>query len=455
MKDNIQIKFGILKIVLDFCAVFLAWVTWYYLRIQWDFIPFVYADNWIHYPNINDIIWFFSLSAITFIILIAFDWHYRFNLKYSKTWELFRLIFINIVWCLLIIAYYALFKHQLFFSRILLFQVFCISTIYILIFRFILWQFRIYLFKNWILNRNILIIWWWKVLDILRNKLLNSFQYKIVRTDEQFQENKNLKGLDEIWYIFNNEEEKNKILNYCQINQIWFSFIPDTQWVLLSRLHVSMIWWFPLLTIIPTSIYWWRKFLKRILDILISSILIIILCPLLLIICLIIKIDSAGPIVYKSLRVWRNWELFNMLKFRSMIINADNIKDKLIDKNHRNWPLFKIKNDPRVTRFGRFIRRFSIDELPQLFNVLIWNMSLVWPRAHLRNEVLQYDELQKRVLTVKPWITGLSQINWRSDLEFEEEIKLDLQYIVYWSLILDLQIIIQTPFILLKGEGAD
>lgn len=455
MKDNTQIKLGIIRIVLDFTSVFLAWIAWYHLRIKWDFIPFIHAQWWVYYPPINDLILFFLLSSFVFVILTAFDGHYRFDLKYSKIWEFFRLIFLTIIWCLLIIAFYALWKHQLFFSRVFLFQVLVLSVIFTTIFRFILRKFEKILFKKWILTKKIFIIWSWKVLEKIKNKLQNLSQYKIIWIDWNFNELKKYRDIDDIWYIFKNEDEKNKILNYCQINQIWFSFIPNTEWVLLSNLQTWMIGWFPLLTIIPTSIYWWWKFIKRILDIIISSLLIIILFPFFIIIAWIVKIDSAWPVFYRSKRVWRNWEFFDMFKFRSMIIDADIMKAQLMEKNHRKWPLFKIKNDPRITWFGKFLRRFSIDELPQLFNVINWDMSLVWPRAHLPNEVEKYDELQKRVLTVKPGITGLAQINWRSDLDFEEEIRLDLQYIVHWSFLLDLQIIIQTPFVLIRGNGAD
>ena len=138
-----------------------------------------------------------------------------------------------------------------------------------------------------------------------------------------------------------------------------------------------------------------------------------------------------------------------------MIIDAEKIKEKLLEKNERKWPLFKIKWDPRITHFWHILRRFSIDELPQIWNVFKWNMSFVWPRAHLPDEVKKYSELQKRVLITKPWITWLAQINWRSDLEFEDEVKFDLQYIQHWTPFLDFQIIIQTPIILLKWNWAD
>jgi len=144
-----------------------------------------------------------------------------------------------------------------------------------------------------------------------------------------------------------------------------------------------------------------------------------------------------------------------VLKFRSMVNNADELKEELMDKGHREGPLFKMKNDPRVTRMGKFLRRWSLDELPQLINVFKGELSIVGPRPHIPEEVSKYSDFQKRVFAVKPGITGMPQISGRSDLAFDEEVRLDLQYIEEWTPWLDLWIMWRTIGVVLKGEGAD
>jgi lipopolysaccharide/colanic/teichoic acid biosynthesis glycosyltransferase len=144
-----------------------------------------------------------------------------------------------------------------------------------------------------------------------------------------------------------------------------------------------------------------------------------------------------------------------VFKFRSMVQNADALKETLLKKNERrDGPLFKIKNDPRITKLGKFLRRFDIDELPQLFNVVLGHMSLVGPRPHLPAEVARYKSYERRVFAVKPGITGLAQISGRSDLPFEEEVRLDLQYIEEWSLRRDIKILLYTVAVVL-GKGGE
>ena len=174
-----------------------------------------------------------------------------------------------------------------------------------------------------------------------------------------------------------------------------------------------------------------------------------------------IKIDSKGPILFSKLengepvkRVGQKGKKFIFYKFRSMYPNTHKLRyEKLSGKNTRkDGPLVKIKNDPRVTSVGKFIRKYSIDELPQLWNVLIGNMSLVGPRPHLPEEVAQYKKHQRFVLTIKPGVTGLPQISGRSDLNFEEEVKLDRYYIENWSTWMDIKIIFKTIFVVLRGH---
>ena len=453
MKD-LNLKFGIARLFTDFFSLILAWIFWYYIRLQWDFIPFLNAEVSPYFPEIKQILPFIISSSIAYIIIAGFHGLYKIHSEDSRIKEIWKIIYNNIVWGLLIIAFYALWKHELFFSRIYLFQVWILSIFLIILNRSFLRMLERFFLRKWLWTINILVIWKDKLLEKIKSRIYLSPQFKIIKNVAHFDKNININWIDEIW-LLNQKENKKEIIDFCQINQIWFRFRPDTEWVLLSHLENSIIWWIPLLSIIPTPIYWWGRIQKRILDTIASFFILLLLSPVFLIIWLLIKKDSKWPIFYWSKRIWKNWKHFKMWKFRSMIINAEELKEKLMKHNQRKWPLFKIKWDPRITKFWNFIRRFSIDELPQLWNVLKWEMSLVWPRAHLPDEVQNYTELQKRVLTIKPWITGLAQINGRSDLDFQNEIKLDLQYIEHWSVLLDIQITIQTPLVLLKGDGAD
>ena len=216
----------------------------------------------------------------------------------------------------------------------------------------------------------------------------------------------------------------------------------------------------PIMEVKKTPLEGWGRIIKRLFDMVASLILIVILSPILLAIAAAIKLDSHGPIFFSRrddnsplFRVGQGGKIFRYFKFRSM---RDRSYKELAELNLRKeGPLVKIKNDPRITRVGKFIRRFSIDELPELFLVLVGKMSLVGPRPHLPEEVAKYERHHKKVLTLKPGITGLAQISGRSDLSFEEEVKLDTYYIENWSFLLDLTILLRTPMAVLRGRKAE
>jgi len=193
---------------------------------------------------------------------------------------------------------------------------------------------------------------------------------------------------------------------------------------------------------------------KRFFDALSSCLLLILLSPLFLTIAMMIKLDSKGPIFYLSRRYGRRGKEFLMYKFRTMIANAHDLQEKLKEKNEVDGPIFKIKSDPRVTDFGKTLRKFSLDELPQLINVLIGEMSLVGPRPFPIEQIEKEDLRQLKRLEVKPGITGLWQIRGRSDISFSRLIKWDIWYINNWSFWLDINILLQTIPVVVKGKGA-
>lgn len=193
---------------------------------------------------------------------------------------------------------------------------------------------------------------------------------------------------------------------------------------------------------------------KRITDIVCSLVGLIILSPILLCTAIAIKIDSKGPILFKQDRVGKDEEIFSMYKFRSMVVNAEELKKSLEKENEMSGPMFKIKKDPRVTRVGRFIRKTSIDELPQLINVLKGNMSLVGPRPSLPKEVEAFEPWMKERLTVLPGLTCIWQVSGRNNIPFKEWMELDIKYVRERSYFLDLKLIFKTIFVLFGDDNA-
>ena len=194
--------------------------------------------------------------------------------------------------------------------------------------------------------------------------------------------------------------------------------------------------------------------MKALFDRVLGLWLILVGLPVLAVVAVLVKIDSRGPILFKQRRIGAQGEPFNMLKFRTMVENAEDLLGSLADGHDGNEVLFKKRDDPRVTRVGRVLRRYSLDELPQLFNVLRGDMSLVGPRPPLPSEVAKYESDAVRRLRVKPGLTGLWQVSGRSNLSWEESLRLDLRYVDNWSLVLDLQILLRTARAVLSGSGA-
>ncbi|MER3475029.1 MAG: glycosyl transferase [Armatimonadota bacterium] len=194
---------------------------------------------------------------------------------------------------------------------------------------------------------------------------------------------------------------------------------------------------------------------KRVLDVMVASIALVLLAPLMLLIALAIKLDSPGPVLFRQVRIGRGGKPFWFFKFRSMVKNAEQMKRELIPKNEvRGGPVFKMRNDPRITRVGRFLRRYSLDELPQLIHVLHGEMSLVGPRPPLPSEVVSYGEWELRRLSVTPGLTCLWQISGRSDIGFHEWVELDHIYIDTMSFWTDLKILLFTVPAVITGKGA-
>ena len=193
---------------------------------------------------------------------------------------------------------------------------------------------------------------------------------------------------------------------------------------------------------------------KRIIDLMLSVIGLILLSPIIFVACVAIKIESKGPIIFSQDRVGKNNKKFKMYKFRSMVEDAEELKEKLTEQNEMSGPMFKMKDDPRITKVGKFIRKTSIDELPQLINVLKGEMSLVGPRPSLPKEVDEFEPWMMERLDVKPGLTCIWQVSGRNNIDFEDWMKLDIKYVRERNTFLDIKLIFRTAFVLLGDRNA-
>jgi exopolysaccharide biosynthesis polyprenyl glycosylphosphotransferase len=220
------------------------------------------------------------------------------------------------------------------------------------------------------------------------------------------------------------------------------------------RIHTQQVAGLPLIHVTTPSLEGGQRVAKRLFDVAVSGALIVLTTPVMALLAILIKSDSRGPILFKQERVGIEGAPFNMLKFRSMVVDAEDRLAELEHRNEGNGVLFKIKNDPRVTRVGGILRKYSLDELPQLFNIFAGSMSLVGPRPPLPREVEAYEHDVRRRLLVKPGLTGLWQVSGRSNLSWQDSVRLDLYYVENWSLAGDVVIILRTVRAVFHSTGA-
>ena len=263
-------------------------------------------------------------------------------------------------------------------------------------------------------------------------------------------------GIDELILVVEREslDEFTDIFLLCEelgvTARVILNFFPHS----IARMELHEFEGVPLLSFSTTPTNEALMFVRRILDVLLASLLTILTLPITLLTAILIKLTSTGPVLFKQERCGLTGRLFVMYKFRSMANNSEQDRFELEALNEMDGPVFKLSRDPRVTTVGKIIRRFSIDELPQLYNVLRGDMSLVGPRPPLPQEVARYERWQRRRLSMKPGMTCLWQISGRNEVSFEDWMKLDLTYIDNWSLLLDLKILLKTLPVVLLGRGA-
>ena len=262
--------------------------------------------------------------------------------------------------------------------------------------------------------------------------------------------------VDEVVFAVEKEEllELEPLMQQCEQEgvriRIQLDFLPKG----FSHIFVEHLAHVPLLTLASTPQNDFALLFKRTVDVILSILSLVVLSPLFLFLALLVKLTSKGPVLFRQIRCGLGGRQFVLLKFRSMVVDADELLADLSALNEAEAPLFKMRNDPRCTKLGRWMRMFSMDELPQLWNILRGDMSLVGPRPPLPQEVEQYQPWQRRRLRMRPGLTCLWALEGRSQLRFERLTRLDLLYIDNWSVWLDLKILIKTIPTVLSGRGA-
>lgn len=456
--------FGVLRVPLDALAFVAALLLSYHLRqANVDLFPLPLLSEFTNLPPLPEFLMSFVFpSAIAVVILGALLGLYTLRSTVSAWGEVGRVCAVNGLWLVLVIGWYALVLRDFFPSRALLVYAAVFSVIFISAGRASLTLLQRSFLRAGVGRRAVVSIGTVALAQAARDVLRDDINYWYLGHLSDLEGLRRLGHQHEVDLVVQTDPNPSStetitLINYCRSHQIGYAFLPPVLADVPHQLRVERLGLLPLICFQPTPLDGWGRVAKRLFDLVFSLILLIVLSPLMLIIAIAIVIDSGFPVFYVSARVGdQGRRTLRMVKFRSMVRDADKKKEFLQSLNHRNdGPLFKLKNDPRVTRVGKFLRRWTLDEFPQLWSVFMGRMSLVGPRPHLPEEVERYSSEQRRVFAVKPGMTGLAQVSGRSDLSFDEEVRLDLRYIEEWSLLFDLWILWRTGFVILKKDGAD
>ena len=456
-----ELVFSVLLLPLDFVMLVAAGLATYFLRtrILSSFRPVLFEFN---LPLEKYI---FLILAVALIFMIAYAVSGLYSLKSTRSTieEFFRVVVASSAGIMAVIVYIFL-RQELFDSRFLVLGAWFLAVVFVSFGRLMMRHLQ----RHMVAKRDFGIH---KVMvigedDVTRKVIQHiqdnpAFGYRIVKhlVDPEVIEVKTAignPGIDEV-ILTNPNYPADKILeiiDFCHENHLTFKFVPNIYQTLTANFALDAFAGVPIVELRRTALDGWGKIIKRVIDVLGSMLGLVVLSPLLGLVSFAIKWETEGPVFVRLERMSKN-KKFRMLKFRSMMNDAEKYKHLLAGLNERNdSPLFKIKNDPRVTRVGRFIRKYRIDELPQLWNVLKGEISLVGPRPHQPDEVERYEKHHRRVLAIKAGVTGLAQISGSSDLPFEEEVALDTFYIENWSLWQDTKMLILTFLKILRDKSA-
>jgi exopolysaccharide biosynthesis polyprenyl glycosylphosphotransferase len=470
-----ELIFGAILLPVDYLMLVLAGISAYFLRFGETISgikPVVYE------MPLRDYIIVILITSVILLIIFGLEGLYNLSGTRRIVTE-FKKIFLACTTGVMIVVILVFFNRELFSSRFIILAAWLFSLIYIASARYLIIQIqRYFLIKGYGLHRVVLIgnNNTTKILKAILKKSQN-LGYEIIEECptidghilEKLEKIIRLKPIDEIINMQPDlsSAERNQLIDFCNEHHLVFKYAADLFAARASNVEIRPIAGIPIIEVKKTPLDGWGKIFKRVFDFIFSLFFLLLTWWLMLLVAIAIKLDSKGPVIYKNERIGINGKKFKVYKFRSMrtdycvgeeygdLDKNLEFEEKLIqERSIKAGPVYKIKDDPRVTKVGKFIRRTSLDEFPQVFNTIIGDMSWVGPRPHQPREVAKYEKQHKEILNINPGITGLAQISGRSDLAFIEEVRLDTYYMENWSWWLDLYIIVKSPFVLLKRRKA-
>jgi len=469
-----ELFFGSILVPIDFLALMMAGAVAYYLRISpliQEVRPAVFE---LELP-LSEYLQLASIVSLIIMGVFALQGLYAMQVT-RRAVEEFTRIFSGISIGFMIIIVYIFLSAELFQSRFIVLAAYIFAVIFVSLGRYIIKRTQQHLLSRGMGIHRVLLAGNGKFAPALAEVFVRrpDLGYRVVGMVDNIswislEEVYKDKGIDEI--IQSNPTlsaaDNLLILDFCEQYKIDYKYIPNIFETHAVNVNYRQIGTIPLLELKRTPLDGWGRIAKRTVDILGSVIGLVLLSPLFLITALAIRRDTPGPIFYRQVRVGRNTRPFEIFKFRSMhqeFCVGSRYGGKKAEEKYRelrqranergDGPLFKMRQDPRITRIGRTIRRFRIDELPQLINVLVGDMSLIGPRPHLPEEVKNYRKHHRKLFTIKPGMSGMAQVAGNAGLPFEEEAKLDIAYIENWSLWLDVVLLLKTFRILFKDRNA-
>ena len=443
--------FNVLRLPMDFLMLLAAGATTYIFRteILRTFRPVLFEFN----LPLMKYLYLVVFVSVLFIVSYAISGLYSMRVRMGIAEEFSKILVASSAAIMTIIVYIFL-RQELFNSRFLVLGGWFFAILFVFLGRILVRYLQVFFVSKYDFGiHKIMVVGNDQVATNIIDEITQnpSSGYRIVKhllnpEIEEVRFSIGNPGVDEV-ILANHDYSADKIvelIDFCNENHLVFKFVPNLSQTMTANYEVDVINGMPLIELKRTALDGWGKVIKRVLDVFSGVLGLLVFSLLMGIIAFAIKWETEGPVFARLKRISRNKE-FDLLKFRGMIKNAEELKPYLKVFNERqDGPLFKIKNDPRITGVGRFIRRYRLDEIPQFWNILKGDMSLVGPRPHQPDEIERYEKHHKRVLTIKAGATGLAQVSGSSDLPFDQEVALDTFYIENWSLWLDLKIVIKT-----------
>ena len=468
--NRFELILGAIRLPIDILGIALAGIITYYLRTsEWvrDVQPVFYQLSPDNYINL------LGTFGILVIIVSAFSGLYTMKITRGPLKESHQVITTVSTATLLVILYHFFYARELLSSRFLIMSLWFFSIFLLIIGRLAIRSIQRFLIQRYKFGiHKVALIWGNNSGNQLYEILTQNpnLGYEVIYTHDEIDEEAltQLAKDNKIHEVILTNphmglQEQSQLNDICDEYKLDFQYRPHL-FETYGKIDVKTLEGLILFRVKRTTLEGWGHIHKRIFDIVFATLFILTFSPIFIVTALAVKLTSKGPTLYKSQRVGPKNTVFQMYKFRSMYTELCTdesdpqslaYEQELMKKQGmREGPVYKIQDDPRITPLGQWIRATSLDEFPQFFNVLKGDMSIVGPRPHQPREVAQYTRHQKKVLTVKPGITGMSQVHGRSDLNFDDEVLYDTFYIENWSLVLDLIIIIKTPWAMIAPRNA-